>query len=136
LLKFNPNTPKESYIKNLKYQETSNNDNVINDILDKSEKSGNNYIYKERDLNNDNLYEFGSQMKDEEDLYDMPNFLREYKKQTKNVDYFYGNQLKLNEAKFEKILNDIQLKNKKSSVKIKYLRHFHKSKILIFFYRL
>ena len=70
------------------------------------------------------MHEFGSQIKDEEDLYDMPNFLREYKKQTKNVDYFYINQLKLNEAKFEKILNDIELKNQKSSVKIKYLWHF------------
>lgn len=119
LLKFTPSSPVEVSNKKLRTEDIKNENNVINDNFDKSEKSVNNYFYKENVLNTDNLLEFGSQIKDDEEIYILSNFIREYRKQTKNVDHFFKNQLKLNEAKLEKILNDIHLKNKSSVMKFK-----------------
>jgi len=115
LLKISPSYPvieskKKPIVEDIK------NENIINENFNNSDKSVIQYFYKENDKNTDSLYEFGSQIKDDEEIFNFSDFIKEYRKQTKNVDHFYRNQLKINQVKFEKILNNIRLKNYSSSV--------------------
>lgn len=96
--------------------------NVINEKADaQSEKSLISYKTRETNKNEkDQVYEFTAVVKGVDEIYSYSSFIKEYNKQVKNVDGFYKGQLKLNNARFEKILVDLDNKNKSSVIFIEY----------------
>ncbi len=102
-------------------QDDLKNDNIINENDKRSEKSIQKYFRESQVL--DNHYDFGALVKSDEEINTPNNFLKEYKKQTKNVDLFYKRQLELNEAKYDKLLIDIQNKNKTTVILFQFTKN-------------
>jgi hypothetical protein len=117
-----------------KVEDDNKSENVINNISDDKEcnknKNFNDISNKESSFHHDNMFDFGSLVKGNEYMYNFSYFLKEYKRQTKNVDHFYKNQLKINDSKFEKILTEIKNKNRSS---VKYFFTYYK--IIYYFYK-